>query len=232
MAGHTYNHLTDIVPSIQTQSRSSELIERHIGICLFSFPYIEEGIHGTVSDVCLKSGLSTNPVCALFGNGSLCKLVTEPYFKIRTEKISLPIQLRDIELSLLLLCFISRKCGRCEDEIYTLDLLQLFFQRLIGINRKAGCRDRDLGIARRQYLSQIIDDTLCYIIELLRSPHICLRSYLSNPGLQHLTKRQSWSKSANRAVKCLYTILRQLQDLFPTVRPTICWSVFSLPERL
>ena len=91
MTGHTYHHRADVVSSIKPEFGSGKLVKRHISIGFFTFPYVEEGIHGAVSDVGLESCFSANPVCTFPCYGSLSKLVSKPYFKIRSEKTPFPI---------------------------------------------------------------------------------------------------------------------------------------------
>ena len=77
-------------------------------------------------DICLESGFSSDPIRAFTGNGTLCQLVTKPYFKIRAKEVSFPIQFWDIEFPFLFFGLIRIESWRSKDKINTIHLLQLF----------------------------------------------------------------------------------------------------------
>ena len=96
----------------------------------------------------LEPGFPADPVCTFARYGTLGELVAQPDFKIGTEQTALSVQPGYIELPFLLFGPVGRKGGRGKDKVDTLHLFQLLLQCLVGIDGKAGCRNRYLSIAR------------------------------------------------------------------------------------
>ena len=75
----------------------------------------------------------------------LRQFVSELDFKFRAVQAALSRNARNIKLALRLRCFFCDKGWRGEDKSQLIYAFQLLFKLLIGINRKAGSRDRQLA---------------------------------------------------------------------------------------
>ncbi|MNF73567.1 hypothetical protein D3C84_555720 [compost metagenome] len=80
-----------------TEIDGCKAVQWHVRGVRFSRLHAGELLHRGLAAIGLEGGLTPHPFCALFGNRSLGKLVSQLNLELATVKAALTIQLRDVE---------------------------------------------------------------------------------------------------------------------------------------
>ena len=112
--------------------------------------------------------LSANPVCAFFCDCLLSEFIAQLHFKFGAVETAFPGKARNIELTLFLGRLLADECGRSKNKSDFVNMLQLFLQFLIGIDRKASGGDGDLATLANGLL-QIITNSSRDVINHLHA---------------------------------------------------------------
>lgn len=142
---HLVDEVRDGVALLVAEIDSGEPVQGHVGRVGAASLHARELLHRCFGAVAAELGLAPYPVGALLGHCPLGELVAKLDFKLAAVEAALAVELGDVELLALLANLVAdlvgHKGGRGEDEVQLIDLLQLGFQRLEGVHRKARCGD-------------------------------------------------------------------------------------------
>ena len=161
---HSCDEIRDVIPSFTSEVNGRERVHGHIGVSFIRVSYEEAIIHAFACDVRLKTHLTAHPFGAFTSNGLLPQLITQADFKFCSVQALFTLQAGDIELPALFRRLFSHKSWGREDKAKFLTGFKLLLEFLIGINRKAGCRNGDTA-ARLYLLHQIITHNLGCIVK-------------------------------------------------------------------
>ena len=147
--------------------------------------YRHRAVKSSISRICFEFRLFPNPRRALSCNAALREFVPEFNLEFRPVETGLARKLRNIKFLSLLFSVsqpsrtVIHKARRGVEKAEFFDTFQFFLQGLIGIDGKAGSRNRDLASLAYGIL-QIIQKLLCRIIQ-----NFYRRSHVSDSPLQH-----------------------------------------------
>ena len=168
------DHVRDRVALLVAQVDGREALKRHVGDVAGFRSCVDELLHRRLSLVRPEARLLSNPVGAFASDRTLRQLVAKPYLEFGAVKPALARRLRDEELSTLLMqtvCHFHRHEGRGgEDELEALDLRQLRFERLKGIDREARRRDLQPRPASHRRLQVVAEKQRGVIDDFHRHP--------------------------------------------------------------
>ena len=133
--------IVSVIPALAAEVDRCKAVDGHIG----TFIHRQKAHHLFLRHVRLKCHLPSDPIGAFFCDRLLRQFVSELDFKFRAVQAALSRNARNIKLALRLRCFFCEKGWRGEDKSQLIYAFQLLFKLLIGINRKAGSRDRQLA---------------------------------------------------------------------------------------
>ena len=177
--------LNKTVPALCSQIDGGKFLKRGINRCGKRGLYRHRAVKSSISCICFEFRLFPNPRRALSCNAALREFVPEFNLEFRPIETGLSRKLRNIKFLSLLLSVsqtfraIFHKTRRGVEKAEFFDAFQFFLQGLIGIDGKAGSRNRNLASLAYGIL-QIIQKLFCRIIQ-----NFYRRSHVSDSPLQH-----------------------------------------------